>query len=70
MEKKNVLNVTTTNSSSKLSAGYLQPLVQEEDLANTWKSWLIHFIFYIKASGVKKKGDKRKIATMLHYLGN
>lgn len=38
--------------------------------AQEWKRWMSQFKIYIRATGLENEGDKRKVAILLHYLGN
>ncbi|XP_031333730.1 uncharacterized protein K02A2.6-like [Photinus pyralis] len=48
----------------------LQPMnLRAPDLSQAWKTWKTQFLIYLRATGLDKESDARKVALMLHYLG-
>ncbi|KAL1448039.1 hypothetical protein WDU94_000044, partial [Cyamophila willieti] len=49
--------------------GELPPLIVDENQSESWKKWLQRFKLYLKAADVDIKKDDKKIAKLLHLIG-
>lgn len=46
-----------------------QPMVTNGNQAQQWKKWIQSFKLYIRASGMDEESDGRKVALVLHTIG-
>lgn len=47
----------------------VQPMSLDGNLAVNWKKWLQLFNIFMKASGLSDDADDRKVAVLLHFIG-
>ena len=48
----------------------IPPIVLEGDMKNNWSKWIQKFNIYLLASGFQNETEERKIALLLHSMGD